>query len=47
MVTTALGLAGYALLVLAAAMVAPALGVAALGVVLLYLAYANAPRRGA
>ncbi len=41
----ALGLLGYALLVIAAAMVSLPLGVAAAGAVCLYLAYANLPRR--
>ncbi len=42
---TAVGLLGYALLVVAAWMVAPVAGVAACGVVLVYLAYANQQRR--
>jgi hypothetical protein len=45
--TLALGLLGYTLLVIAAALVSPVLGIAAAGVVCLYLAYANLPpRRG-
>lgn len=43
--TLALGLAGYALLILAAAIVWPVLGIAVAGLVCLYLAYANQPRR--
>lgn len=42
---TVIGLVGYALLVIAAALVAPALGIAAAGVVCLYIAYANQPSR--
>lgn len=45
MIALALGLLGYALLVIAAALVAPVAGVAVAGVVCLYLAYANQPRR--
>ncbi len=43
--TLALGLLGYALLIIAASMIAPVCGVAAAGLVCLYLAYANLPRR--
>ncbi|MFN8521090.1 MAG: hypothetical protein U0667_17270 [Chloroflexota bacterium] len=44
---TALGLLGYALLVLAAWMLSPVAGVAAAGAACLYLSYANwqPPRR--
>lgn len=45
--TLALGLLGYALLIIAAALVAPQLGIAAAGAICLYLAYANQPRKGA
>lgn len=40
-----IGLLGYVLLVIAAGMVAVPLGVAVAGGALLYLAYANQPRR--
>lgn len=43
--TLALGLLGYALLIIAAVLIAPVLGVAVAGLVCLYLAYANQPRR--
>ena len=42
---TAIGLLGYGLLILAATMVAPVLGIAVAGVVCLYIAYANQPPR--
>ena len=42
---TAIGLLGYALLILAAALVTPVLGIAVAGVVCLYVAYANQPTR--
>lgn len=44
-IALALGLVGYALLILAASLVHPVAGIAAAGVVCLYLAYANQPRR--
>jgi hypothetical protein len=43
--TLALGLLGYALLIIAAALLHPVAGLAASGAVCLYLAYANQPRR--
>lgn len=44
--TLALGLLGYALLIIAAALITPIAGVAAAGAICLYLAYANDhPRR--
>ena len=43
--TLALGLVGYALLIIAAALVTPIAGIAVAGVVCLYLAYANQPTR--
>lgn len=45
MVILAVGLLGYALLIIASAMVNPVLGIAVAGVVCLYLAYANQPTR--
>lgn len=45
--TLALGLIGYALLIVAAGLLAVPLGIAAAGVVCLYLAYVNQPRKGA
>jgi hypothetical protein len=47
MVILAVGLLGYALLILAAALVNPVLGLAVAGVICLYIAYANQPARGA
>lgn len=44
---TAIGLLGYGLLILAAGLVAPTLGIATAGVVCLYIAYANQPSRRA
>lgn len=45
--TLALGLLGFALLIIAAALVAPVLGVAVAGGVCIYLAYVNQqPRKG-
>lgn len=43
--TIAIGLLGYALLIIAAALVAPVAGIAVAGFICLYLAYANQPRR--
>lgn len=45
--TLALGLLGFALIVVAAALLAPWLGVGTAGVILVYLAYVNQPRKGA
>ena len=43
----ALGLLGYALLIIAGALVSPVLGIAVAGLVCLFLAYVNQPpRRG-
>jgi hypothetical protein len=44
---TAIGLLGYALIIIAATLVAPVLGIAVAGVVCLYIAYANQPARRA
>ncbi len=44
--TLALGLLGFALVIIAAALVTPALGVAVAGAVCLYLAYVNTPPTG-
>jgi hypothetical protein len=43
--TLALGLLGFALLIIAAALVTPIAGLVAAGLVCLYLAYVNQPRR--
>lgn len=42
---TAVGILGYVLLVIAGWLVSPVVGIAAAGVVCLYLAYANQPAR--
>ncbi len=47
MVMTAIGLLGYGLLIAAAFLVSPILGLAVAGVVCLYIAYANQPPRRA
>ena len=41
---TAIGLLGYALIIIAAVLVNPVLGVAVAGLVCLYIAYANQPK---
>lgn len=43
--TLALGLLGYAFVIIAAGLVAPWLGIGAAGAVCLFLAYANQPPR--
>lgn len=45
--TFAIGLLGYALLIIAGFMFAPVLGVVVAGLVCLYVAYANQPPRRA